>query len=161
MKLLVSDANVLIDVAAGGIIDRVFRIPDFELCVPNVLFAEELAEQYPLLPSLGLQVLNMRGDLVMQAVALRREFRQTSVDDLLALVLAEDLKCPLLTGDRALRHLARQRGNDVHGTIWIVRQLLEASLISVSKGEAAFESMRADGSRLPWVEAYEMLADFR
>lgn len=161
MKLLVSDANVLIDVAAGGIIDRVFRIPDFELCVPNVLFAEELAEQYPLLPSFGLQVLNMRGDLVMQAGVLRREFRQTSVNDLLALVLAEDLKCPLLTGDRALRHLARQRGNDVHGTIWIVRQLLEASLISVSKGEAAFESMRADGSRLPWVEAYEMLADFR
>ena len=91
MKLLVSDANVLIDVAAGGIIDRVSRIPDFELCVPNVLFAEELAEQYPLLPSFGLQVLNMRGDLVMQAGVLRREFRQTSVNDLLALVLAEDL----------------------------------------------------------------------
>jgi len=55
-KLLISDANILIDVMAGGILEKIFSL-DYEFAVPDVLFHEELREQHPDLPDMGPPVL--------------------------------------------------------------------------------------------------------
>ena len=38
MRLLVSDANIFIDMEEGGLLELMFKLP-YEFCVPDVLFA--------------------------------------------------------------------------------------------------------------------------
>ena len=45
-KLLISDANILIDVIDGGIVDEMFML-EWEFGVPDVLFHYELKNHYP------------------------------------------------------------------------------------------------------------------
>jgi len=42
-KLLISDTNILIDMTAGGILEKIFLL-EYEFAVPDVLFHEELHE---------------------------------------------------------------------------------------------------------------------
>ena len=52
--LLISDANIFIDMEVGGLIERMFDL-DYQFAVPDVLFAEELAGHHGYLLDLGLQ----------------------------------------------------------------------------------------------------------
>jgi len=52
-QLLISDANILIDMEVGGLLRPMFRV-DATFAVPNILFEEELREQHPELTHLGL-----------------------------------------------------------------------------------------------------------
>lgn len=48
-KLLISDANILIDMIVGGLLDDIFRL-DYEFGLPDVLFEYELREHHAGLP---------------------------------------------------------------------------------------------------------------
>jgi predicted nucleic acid-binding protein len=63
-----------------------------------------------------------------------------------------------LTGDAALRQAARDHGVEVHGTLWIVEQLVRAGILSAVRARTAFDAMREAGSRLPWPLVDELLA---
>jgi hypothetical protein len=52
-QLLISDANVLFDMDAGGLLPKMFAL-DYTFAVPDILFEEELHAQHPELPKLGL-----------------------------------------------------------------------------------------------------------
>ena len=53
MKVLISDANVLIDMEVGGLIELMFKLP-FEFQTPDILFEEELARGPCLFFGLGI-----------------------------------------------------------------------------------------------------------
>ena len=152
MRLVVTDANIIIDLAAGGLLEEVFRLVDFEFCVPDTLYVEELADQYGVLPALGLKVITQPAEDVDSVEQLRARFRGPSTNDLFALMLARSLGCPLLSGDRLLRIAAEAENVEVRGTLWLVDTLLRAGTVSVDRATAAYEAMRQDGSRLPWDE---------
>ena len=44
-KLLISDANIIIDIVAGELVDAMFSL-DYEFGTPDILYAEELEEQH-------------------------------------------------------------------------------------------------------------------
>jgi hypothetical protein len=54
MKLLVSDANIFIDMAVAGIIRLMFQL-QAEIAVPDILYEEELRQHHPDLPGYGLR----------------------------------------------------------------------------------------------------------
>jgi hypothetical protein len=58
-RLLISDANILIDIIAGNLLNVMFRL-DHDFGLPDVLFAEELQAQHPELPEMGLKILTLR-----------------------------------------------------------------------------------------------------
>ena len=69
-QLLVSDANVLIDMDAGGLLKAMFAL-DYDFAVPDILFEEELKAQHPELPRFGLKSLELKaGDLGLSAINL-------------------------------------------------------------------------------------------
>lgn len=105
MTWLISDANIIIDMEIGNILDKMFRLPE-HIAVPNILYAEELAEHHSELPVFGLRVLEIREEYMIEAYRLGGVYRKTSVNDLLALALAKQEQCPLLTGDAKLREAA-------------------------------------------------------
>jgi hypothetical protein len=88
MKLLISDANIIIDIQADNLIEVVFRLPE-TFAVPNILYEEELRERHPELPVFGLQVLGISEAYVREAYRLRGQYSGPSQNDLFALALAK------------------------------------------------------------------------
>lgn len=156
MFLVVSDASVLIDIEHGNLTKAMFSLP-WKFVVPDVLFEEELSDRHGHLLEFGLRTLTMNADLVMEAYNLRQKFAKPSVNDLLALALARHENCQLLTGDKALREVAAVFNVEVHGTIWLVEQMINMERVAVDVAFAGFERMKKTGSRLPWGEVEKIL----
>lgn len=151
--LLISDANVLIDVIDGGIVDEMFML-DYTFGVPDALFHYELKAHYPWLPGKGLNVMELAAEAVQDTfqLAVRHGKAGVSNNDCMALALARQANCPLLTGDAALRQVAFNEGCTVRGTVWLLEEMFNAGVVDIDKVKAAYEGMKASGSRLPWAE---------
>jgi predicted nucleic acid-binding protein len=156
MALVVSDANVFIDLEEGGILAALFRLPE-AIAVPDVLFEEELRDRHAHLLELGLRVLVVKERGVERAVALAAQYRKPNRNDLFALALAEQESCPLLTGDRFLREAAVAEGVTVHGTLWVTERMVEARALPATRLRAAYARMREGGRRLPWGKVEALL----
>jgi len=161
-KLLISDANILIDIIVGGLLDELFRL-DYEFGLPDVLFEYELRENHVDLPDKGLQVIELEAAAVEDTGSLYVRHRSSgvSLNDCMALALAKQEGCALLTGDAALRQVSALEAVEVRGTLWLVDELMAANLITIDRVVQAYDAMRADGSRLPWNEVDAQIRKFR
>ena len=160
MKLLISDANIFIDVKVGKLIEVMFQLPE-SFAVPNILYEEELLERHPELPSYGLQVLEIEGLFMQEAYRLRGIYSQPSQNDLFALALAKQEQCPLLTGDKKLRAAAKAEDVVVCGTLWLIERLYQERKINITAVEQAYARMKEEGRRLPWKEVDAQIRKFR
>lgn len=158
MLIIISDASVLIDIEQGELTNAMFELP-WQFIVPDILFAEELKQQHSCLIQFGLISKVMDSHLISEAYKLRQNYKQTSMNDLLALVLAKHEKSRLLTGDKALRQLAVKLNVEVHGTLWLVNQMIQRKKITMDTARIGFQRMRQSGSRLPWDEIERMLQE--
>lgn len=160
-QLLISDANIIIDMNTGGLLRSMFKL-EFAFAVPDTLFEEELRKHHPNLRYLGLQSLELDGETVEYAGQLVQKYAATGAgtNDLLALALAWQEECPLLTGDPKLRQAAEEEEMEVHGTLWLVEQMVNAGLIGPKRARQAYDAMRKAGRRLPWEEVDEQLRGF-
>jgi predicted nucleic acid-binding protein len=161
-KLLISDANIFIDIIAGGLVEAMFKL-DFEYGTPDVLYAEELQAQHPEIVSAGLRLYELQADAINDAINLFQAHptRKVSANDCMALMLAKQEGCTLLTGDAMLRQLALTQGVEVRGTLWLVQAMFENGLVTASEAETAYRKMIDDGSRLPEPEIRKQLRMFR
>src|SRR5690554_5939852 len=99
MLLLISDANIIIDLEAGEILAELFQLP-YQFAMPDVLFEEEVADGSPHLIDMGLRPLVVSGEYLEYAIRLREQYGdEPGFNDRLALALAKQKACPLLTGD--------------------------------------------------------------
>lgn len=161
-RLLISDANIIIDMNTGGLLRLMFRL-DTTFAVPDVLFEEELRTDHAELPRLGLKLLELREETVLYADRLIEKYRSlgASINDLLALALAWQEKCPLLTGDGRLRTVGQTEGVEIHGTLWLIEQMVETRTMTARQAEAGYERMRQAGRRLPWDDVEQQLRKFK
>lgn len=144
----VLDANILIDLHVGGLSREVFRLP-FRLVASDVTIAELEEPDGQALVEYGLQAEELSGTYVQEVVALRARYRQVSAQDLFALVLARKLRATLLTGDRHLRQVAAQEGVALHGTLWVLDEMVRLKVIAPAQAAQALRRMLDRGSRLP------------
>ncbi len=156
MLLLISDANILIDIEIGGLIAPMFSL-GYEIGVPDVLFQEELDAQHGYLTGHGLAVMTLDSTAVARVAELANKHRRTSRNDLFALVLAERAECSLLSGDAALRRAAEAEGVPVHGTLWLVEEMIRQKKITFQVARGAYAQMQQQGRRLPWYSAEQRL----
>jgi hypothetical protein len=151
--LLISDANIIIDLEAGEILDTLFELP-YQFAMPDVLYEEEIKEGSPHLIGMGLKTLVVSGDYVDYAIGLGEQYGdEPGFNDRLALALAKQESCPLLTGDRNLRLLAAREEAEVRGTLWIIAEVIEFGLLTPEQARTAVNRMKQRGRRLPWQEA--------
>ncbi len=71
--LIVSDANVLIDIEDGGLTSSMFSLPNTSFCVPDVLFEQELRKDHSHLQDIGLSLFTLSGDSVAKVYALAQK----------------------------------------------------------------------------------------
>ncbi|MEN8108705.1 MAG: PIN domain-containing protein [Pseudomonadota bacterium] len=160
MKLLISDANIFIDVKVGKLIEVMFQLPE-SFAVPNILYEEELLERHPELPSYGLQVLEIEESFMQEAYRLRGVYSHPGQNDLFALALAKQEQCPLLTGDKKLRAVAKAEDVVVRGTLWLIERLYQERKITITAVEQAYARMKEEGRRLPWKQVDAQIRKFR
>lgn len=157
MLLLISDANILIDLEAAELMDMLFQLP-MQFAIPDVLYWEEIEPDAPGLEQLGLRVLEVRGAFVAYAASLQKKYGSApSANDYLALALAKQEDCPLLTGDQALRKAAQSEDVVVMGSVWLLQAMVENCLLTVDQALAALSLMKEKKRRLPWVDAERVL----
>lgn len=158
MLLLISDANILIDIEIGGLVAPMFSL-DYQFAVPDVLFYEELEERHSYMLEMGLTARDFDEAMVERVVQLAAQYPRPGRNDLFALVLAEKETCPLLTGDKDLKAAAENETIEVRGTLWLINEMVRTGKISVHVARGAYQRMRAQGRRLPWDIAEKMLAE--
>lgn len=169
MRLLISDANILIDMEAGALMETLFRLP-MQFGIPDLLYYEEIEEGSPGLEQLGLQIMEVSGDFVKYAALLPSKYNTTlpakngakpSHNDYLALALAKQESCTLLTGDANLRIVAIKESVTVMGTIGLLCAMVENQLLTVDDALKALHKMKEGKRRLPWPDAEKMLEALR
>jgi predicted nucleic acid-binding protein len=157
MLLLISDANILIDIEIGGLVAPMFSL-DYQFAVPDVLFYEELEGQHAHLLDMGLQPKELDEAMVARVSEFATQYPRPGRNDLFALVLAASEECPLLTGDKDLKAAAESENVEVRGTLWLINEMVQTGKITVHVARNAYQLMRAHGRRLPWDMAEQMLA---
>jgi len=169
MRLLISDANILIDMEAGALMETLFRLP-MQFGIPDVLYYEEIEPGSPDLEQLGLRVMEVRGELVKYAEGLPSQYNHTlpakngakpTHNDYLALALAKQESSTLLTGDTNLRTVADGEQVTVMGTIGLLRLVVENRLLTVDATFTALARMKQGKRRLPWQEAERIFSALR
>lgn len=158
MLLLISDANILMDIEVGDLVASMFSL-GYLFAVPDVLYFDELEEQHAHLLDMGLQTMTLSAKSVARVEALSQTYARPGRNDLFALALAEDRQCPLLTGDAALRQAAETEQVEVKGTVWLIAEMVREQRITIAVARAALHKMRVNGRRLPWELAEQMLAE--
>jgi len=157
----VVDANVLIDLHAGGLLPEALVRP-FQLVAPDLIVAELDDPPGPILVSQGLQEESLSGPEMGEIARLKEQYpRALSVMDLAALVLAKRLSSLLLTGERLLRAVGETEGVTIRGTLWLLDQMIASDTLSALKAADALERMLIAGRRLPRAECEKRIRMWR
>jgi hypothetical protein len=161
MLLLISDANILIDMEAGNLLSTLFKLP-MRFGIPDILYLEEIEPGTPGLDALGLQIMEVSGEFLLYAYSLPATYNKAlsakngskpSHNDYLALALAKQESCTLLTGDANLRLVATGEQVKVMGTIGLLCAMIENQLLTKDNALVALQRMKEGKRRLPWSEA--------
>ena len=152
------DTNVLIDLHRGQILRQFFALPYYFIS-SDVIIDELLDPDGGELMRMGLMRGELSGDRVLEVEKLSGYHRNIAVNDLFALVLATSLGLPLLTGDSRLRTLATKHNVRVHGTLWVLDEMVGKSLNPV-EARRALQGMMDQGSRFPLGDCQSRLRDW-
>ena len=156
MTILVSDANIFIDMDVSNLTRSMFRLNE-TFATPDVLYREELEEHHADLPRFGLRIEQLDSAGIVEVGRISAIYNQTSTNDVFAIVLAKERQWSLLTGDQHMRNAALEEGVEVRGTVWLIRRMVETKIISIIQARASMKLMRNGGRRLPWDEVDEMI----
>jgi rRNA-processing protein FCF1 len=149
MIILISDANIIIDMEEGSLLEQLFQLP-YQFVVPDLLYFDELEIHHADLLDKGLVLRELTSTSMVYAMNLIERVRGPSRNDCFALALAKQERCPLLTGDRALSKVARTEDVEVRGTLWAVEEMIMQQIITVEIARSAYLLMQENGRRLPW-----------
>jgi len=163
MRIAVKDANIFIDLESMGILDLWFQL-DYQTITSSFVVVElEEGKHANALASIqaGQVIEAVIPGAEMEAFeALMMECGQTglSTADVSVLYLAIREEALLLSGDKPLRNQAKLRVVDVHGTLWIMDQLVESGLLAKRVAAQRLETLLLRTGRerryLPKVECY-------
>jgi predicted nucleic acid-binding protein len=101
------------------------------------------------LKSLGLKVYDLNLEQISEIYILNQTNRSVSTTDLSSYILARDLSAILLSGDGALRKLAKKYAIEVHGALWLLDHLILHGIIPASQAAAVLDRMIERGARFP------------
>lgn len=151
--ILLSDANVIIDLALVGGLPVLPRLGETE-----VLDLVLLECEHPSQPTIaadvvaaGIKVVPVQREWVRQADPYRRN-SPLSMQDSLSLYYAKEYQRTLLTGDLPLREFCLREGVELRGSFWIVQQAFELGLVPPRDLLEWLKTWPEKGRRLPQVE---------
>ncbi len=133
MKVVVNDANILIDLVELRLLPHFFEL-EYAFHTTDLIL-EELREdqQKAIMPYVDverLQVNEMTDDDLIAVYEIKAQCPGLSEQDCSAFYRAQSLQGILLTSDNTLRKFAKSQQVEVHGHLWIFDRMVETEAIS-------------------------------
>ena len=133
MRVVVNDANVLIDLVELNLLPHFFAL-QMELHTTSIildeLFEEQVEALAPFIENGSLLLHEVTEEELEEIIAIRIQKPSLSEQDCSALYKAQAITATLLTSDNTLRKFAKAQEVDVHGHFWILDRMVEAQTIS-------------------------------
>lgn len=152
MKIVIKDANIVIDLITIGLIKEFMQL-GFQVNTSDFVMGELNEEHFNLVDEYarkGQVIINgFDSDELEQIFNLNAAKNGLSVPDCSVYYLANKLSASILTGDRKLRNYADQMGIEVHGILWIFDQLVDNNIISKMIARQKLLLLKTINSRLP------------
>ena len=104
---------------------------------------------HSLVLSVGIRAHELPAEQVVELFQLRQAYRNLSIIDLAAFLLAKMLDATLLTGDWRLNELANASGLSVHGALWLLDEMVHLKALTPGQAATALKRMLELGARLP------------
>lgn len=161
MKLIITDTNVFFDVISTGVLPEFFAL-DYEICttdfVANEILESDQRKQIEFfIRADKLTVFKLTPDEIGEIQAFRTTRRFKGITDKTVLWKSHQLKCILLTGDNKIRKEARDLKIEVHGSIWLIKQLNDKGIIPGEIALDVLERLKQINSRLPHEEINKLI----
>ena len=165
MRIAVQDANVLIDLELAGLFDLWFQLG--VKTHTTDLIKSELedgghVQALAYFESGQIQEHGLSFEELDQVSALERDVgSKAKFNDCSVLFLAMKLDAMLISGDKALRKAGRARQVEVHGTLWIMDQLVAGRVMTGQSAAAKLEHLLSLERYLPAEDCYIRLKKWR
>ncbi len=133
MRIIVNDANILIDLVELHILREFFAL-EFEFHTTDLVLAEldetHRNELIGFIQTGDLKVRELSAKDMLQVSEIRSLKRMLSIPDCSTILCAEKVDGVLLTSDNVLRKFAKERSTEVHGHLWVFDRMWEAKLLT-------------------------------
>ncbi|MEI6594163.1 MAG: hypothetical protein WCO28_01285 [Bacteroidota bacterium] len=149
MKLLINDANILIDIIKLDI-TAAFLALEFDLQTTDFVFAELEENQQQLLTSEKLKIITTdTDDDLREILNLAEANNGLSFEDCSVWYYTQKLEGILITGDGKLRKKVSETGIEVKGIIFIIEEMKKQKKITVKHAINKLTELKELNIRLP------------
>ena len=165
MKIIITDTNVFFDVISIKALPEFFAL-DYEICTTDFVVNEILqSDQKELINSFirsrKLSILQLSEEDIEEIKAFKTVRFFKGITDKTVLWKAIKLKCTLLTGDKKLKKEAEDHKIEVHGSIWVINQLIEVKIITKVEGIKLLEMLMDINGSLPHDEIEKFMKFYK
>lgn len=127
MKIIITDTNVFIDLIRSDALVHFFQL-NYEICTTDLVVEEiklpDQKQQLEIFSSNGLlKIIELDAAEIQAAVELPTQSNLKRITDKSVLLKAIHLQCLVLSGDGDLRRECIRNGLEVHGSIWVIREI--------------------------------------
>lgn len=165
MRLLIHDANVLIDLLDLGLLDRALDMPYSMETTDLVRFEVQASDQKQALTACieggKLSVIASTAQQVLAIHSIHAEHSRLSLADCSVVFHALDRNGIVLSGDGRLRGEAETMRLEVHGTPWVLDQMVEHRVLDATDAIEKLESLMGFNKRLPHKECVRLMEAWR
>lgn len=165
MKVVITDVSVLFDLYQLQVLPEFFAL-DLEIhttdFVYNEITYEEQKNDFAIFErSKKLLIIRITPEEEDEIRAMQLFRSNKSFPDRTVLWKAKQLGCAILTCDNLLRKEAERHGLEVRGSIWVINQLIEKSIVSNEKGVELLKQMKLVNPRLPSEEIDKLIKRYK
>jgi predicted nucleic acid-binding protein len=153
MRLIITDTNVLFDVIKIGALPEFFSL-NFDISTTVFVIQEiksspqkEWIETF--IRAKKLTVFEFSDEEIDEVTSFNTGFDLKRFTDKSVIWKSQQLNCPMLTGDKKMRDVAEKLGLEVHGSIWVIDELLNNHMILANKAIDLLEQLMLTNGWLP------------
>ncbi len=153
MKVAITDVSVLFDLYNVGVLPEFFGL-DIEIYTTDFIYNEILQSgqkhEFEIFVRSGkLRILVVDDEEQEIISTMEFTYANRSIADKTALFKALQMRCILLTCDDKLKKEAIKKELDVHGSIWVIDQLVENEIIDKKRAFKVIEDLKTINAWLP------------
>jgi predicted nucleic acid-binding protein len=159
MRLVVQDANIIIDLIDCEIFELFFRL-ELEVVTTSLVLGEisDASQKKQCQAVIRKKLLHLVEISTLEYLRLQAlDLPGLSVTDRSVLDVAKARQASLLTGDGKLRKTAKTSDIDVRGILWVFDQLVKSGLRPKAEAHGKLSDLQERNQRLPKVEIKKRL----
>lgn len=162
MIIIITDACFLIDLIDIDLFEEFIGL-GYQVHITSSVFAELEGDEYakPVTECLRRKKIFLykltAADQAALEKLMRKHSSRLSEPDCSCLYLAKEINATILTCEKLLTKVAKNLDLDVHGSLWILDRLLDASLITKRIAYRKLKDLMSINPRLPVIECQKRL----